>query len=104
MACGTPVVAFRQGSVPEVIDAGVTGFIVEDIEESLIALEKIQRFDRSRCRRVFEKRFSAARMTADYVNIYERLLAKRHARPKSFTAAGKMTAGSRNGASGGEAV
>ena len=90
MACGTPVVAFRQGSVPEVIDHGITGFIVEDIEESLVALEKIERFDRSRCRRVFEKRFSAARMTADYVNIYERLVTKRHARSKSFAAAGKM--------------
>jgi glycosyltransferase involved in cell wall biosynthesis len=104
MACGTPAVAFRQGSVPEVIDDGVTGFIVEDIEESLIALEKIQRFDRSRCRRVFEERFSAARMTADYVDIYERLVTKRHARPKSFTAVGKMVDGSSNGASGGEAV
>jgi glycosyltransferase involved in cell wall biosynthesis len=76
MACGTPVVAFRQGSVPEVIDHGVTGFIVENIEDSLAALEKIQNFDRSRCRRIFEKRFSAARMAADYVKIYERLLTK----------------------------
>jgi glycosyltransferase involved in cell wall biosynthesis len=74
MACGTPVVAFRQGSVPEVIDHGVTGFIVENIEDSLAALEKIQNFDRSRCRRIFEKRFSAARMAADYVKIYERLM------------------------------
>ena len=103
MACGTPVVAFRQGSVPEVIDHGVTGFIVDDIEESLVALEKIQDFDRSRCRKVFEKRFSAARMTADYVNIYERLVNKRHARPKSFDAEGKMVNGSSNGASDSEA-
>jgi glycosyltransferase involved in cell wall biosynthesis len=76
MACGTPVVAFRRGSVPEVIDPGATGFIVENIEDSLVALEKIQNFDRSRCRRIFEKRFSAARMAADYMKIYERLITK----------------------------
>jgi len=104
MACGTPVVAFRQGSVPEVIDHGVTGFIVDDIEQSLVALEKIQYFDRNHCRRAFENRFSAARMTTDYVNIYERLVTKRHARPKSFAAPGKMVNGSSNGASDGEAV
>jgi glycosyltransferase involved in cell wall biosynthesis len=104
MACGTPVVAFRQGSVPEVIDHGVTGFIVDDIEESLVALEKIHGFDRSLCRKVFETRFSVPRMTSDYVSIYERLVAKRHARPKSFAAAGKMADASRNGTSDAEAV
>jgi hypothetical protein len=65
----------------------------------LVALEKIQRFDRGRCRKVFDKRFSAERMTADYVNIYERLVTERHARTKSFVAAGKMANGSSNGAS-----
>src|SRR5215475_15239756 len=104
MACGTPVVAFRQGSVPEVIDQGVTGFIVEDIEDSLVALEKIQRFDRSRCRRVFEKRFSVARMTADYVNVYERLVTKHYARPKPFPAIAQMVNGGSNGASNGKAA
>jgi glycosyltransferase involved in cell wall biosynthesis len=74
MACGTPVVAFRRGSVPEVIDDDVTGFVVESIDDSLRALDKIEHFDRSRCRRVFEKRFSAARMAADYVKIYEGLM------------------------------
>jgi glycosyltransferase involved in cell wall biosynthesis len=74
MACGTPVVAFRRGSVPEVIDDNVTGFIVESIDGSLRALDKIEHFDRSRCRSVFEKRFSAARMAADYVKIYEGLM------------------------------
>jgi glycosyltransferase involved in cell wall biosynthesis len=90
MACGTPVVAFRQGSVPEVIDHGVTGFIVENIEDSLAALEKIQNFDRSRCRRIFEKRFSAARMAADYVKIYERLLTKGLVKTKVPAAAAKV--------------
>jgi glycosyltransferase involved in cell wall biosynthesis len=74
MACGTPVVAFRRGSVPEVIDHGVTGFIVDDIEESLQALDKISHFDRERCRMVFEQRFSAARMAGDYWKIYQRLI------------------------------
>ena len=74
MACGTPVVAFRRGSVPEVIDHGVTGFIVDDIDESLQALDQISHFDRERCRMVFEQRFSAARMAGDYSKIYERLI------------------------------
>jgi glycosyltransferase involved in cell wall biosynthesis len=74
MACGTPVIAFRRGSVSEVIDHNVTGFVVESIDDSLRALDKIEHFDRSRCRSLFEKRFSAARMAADYVKIYERLI------------------------------
>jgi glycosyltransferase involved in cell wall biosynthesis len=74
MACGTPVVAFRRGSVPEVIDQGVTGFIVDDVDESLQALDQISHFDRERCRMVFEQRFSAGRMAGDYSKIYERLI------------------------------
>jgi len=78
MACGTPVVAFLRGSVPEVIDEGVTGFIVQSIKEAVVALERIQHFDRERCREVFERRFSATRMANDYVKIYEKLLASRN--------------------------
>jgi glycosyltransferase involved in cell wall biosynthesis len=78
MACGTPVVAFPRGSVPEVIDEGVTGFIVQSIEEAVVALERIQHFDRGRCREVFERRFSATRMANDYVKIYEKVLASRN--------------------------
>jgi glycosyltransferase involved in cell wall biosynthesis len=74
MACGTPVVAFRRGSVPEVIDQGVTGFIVDDIEDALHALDKISHFAREHCRMVFEQRFSAARMARDYWKTYERLI------------------------------
>jgi glycosyltransferase involved in cell wall biosynthesis len=82
MACGTPTIAFRQGSVPEIIEHGVTGFVVENIDESLEALEKIQKFDRVRCRQVFEEHFSANRMAVDYLKTYERLIdAKRRARP-----------------------
>jgi glycosyltransferase involved in cell wall biosynthesis len=83
MACGTPTIAFRQGSVPEIIDSGVTGFVVENIDESLAALARVQYFDRARCRRVFEERFSASRMAADYLKTYERVIdAKRRSRPK----------------------
>jgi glycosyltransferase involved in cell wall biosynthesis len=83
MACGTPTIAFRQGSVPEIIDSGVTGFVVENVDESLAALAKVPYFDRARCRRVFEQRFSASRMAADYLKTYERVIdAKRRSRPK----------------------
>jgi glycosyltransferase involved in cell wall biosynthesis len=74
MACGTPIIAFRRGSVPELVQEGVTGYIVEDIEGALQALGKIQDFDRRRCRQVFEERFSAARMAQDYLAVYRRVI------------------------------
>jgi glycosyltransferase involved in cell wall biosynthesis len=73
MACGTPVIAYRRGSVPEVITDGVTGFACEGLEEAIAAVKKIAQIDRKRCREVFEERFSARRMAKDYVTIYERL-------------------------------
>ncbi|RUL87769.1 glycosyltransferase family 4 protein [Tautonia sociabilis] len=76
MACGTPVVAFRCGSVPEVIDDGVTGFIVDDLAGACRAVEHAGRIDRRRVRSVFEQRFSARRMALDYVAIYERLVSE----------------------------
>jgi glycosyltransferase involved in cell wall biosynthesis len=83
MACGTPVIAFRKGSVPEVIDHGKTGFIVKNIDESLDAVEQIQHFNRERCREIFEERFSARRMAADYAKIYEQLVeSKARTRPQ----------------------
>jgi len=85
MACGTPTIAFRQGSVPEIIDDGVTGFTVDSVGQALHALEKIPRLDRARCREVFEQRFSSRRMAADYIRAFERLVeAKRSLRPASF--------------------
>ena len=72
MACGTPVIAFRCGSVPELIEEGVTGYIVNDIEGALEAIGKIPSFDRRRCRKVFEERFSAGRMAQDYLALYLR--------------------------------
>jgi glycosyltransferase involved in cell wall biosynthesis len=73
MACGTPVVAFRSGSVPEVIDHGVTGFIVEDEDEAVAAIKRLAELDRRTVRARFEERFSAKRMAQDYVRNYETL-------------------------------
>jgi glycosyltransferase involved in cell wall biosynthesis len=76
LACGTPVIAFRHGSVPEVLEDGVTGWIVEGVEEAVQAVGRIASLNRQRCRQVFEERFSARRMTQDYLRIYQRLLEK----------------------------
>jgi len=74
MACGTPVIAYRQGSVPEVIEDGVTGFIVDDADAAVRALRNIESFDRAACRQRFEQRFTAGRMSSQYLRLYERLL------------------------------
>ena len=76
MACGTPVIAFRNGSVPEVIDDRVTGFIVEDEAEAAAAVTRLDQLDRVRIRRVFEERFTARRMTEEYLDVYRRLIAR----------------------------
>jgi glycosyltransferase involved in cell wall biosynthesis len=74
MACGTPVLAFRHGSVPEVIDEGVTGFVVDSEEEAVRKLGSLLALDRGRVRRRFEERFTASRMATDYVRLYKSLL------------------------------
>jgi glycosyltransferase involved in cell wall biosynthesis len=73
MACGTPVIAFKNGSVPEVIDDGVTGFIVRSIEQAVAAVEGLGEIDRETVRATFEQRFTAERMAHDYLNIYRSL-------------------------------
>jgi len=73
LACGTPVVAFRRGSVAEVIEDGVTGFVVDSVDEAVDALRQIGSIDRRACRDAFERRFTAARMTREYVDVYERV-------------------------------
>jgi len=73
MACGTPVIAFRQGSVPEVIDHGVTGYIVESVDEAVACVARVAELDRRRCRQVFEQRFSVSRMAEEYTAVYEAL-------------------------------
>ena len=77
MACGTPVIAFRNGSVPEVIEDGVTGFVVDDEDGAVAAVGKLRTLDRSRIRRTFEQRFTARRMAEDYLNVYRRVIARR---------------------------
>jgi glycosyltransferase involved in cell wall biosynthesis len=74
MACGTPVLAFRCGSVPEIIDEGVTGAIVETMDEAILALPRVIALDRKKVRQRFEQRFSATRMAEDYVEIYRSLV------------------------------
>jgi len=74
MACGTPVLAFRHGSVPEIVDDGVTGRIVDTMEEAVIALPEVIALDRRSVRRRFEERFSSARMAKEYVSVYRSLL------------------------------
>ena len=76
MACGTPVIAYRSGSVPEVIDHGVSGFIVESIDQSVAAVERLDELDRRAVRARFEKRFTAERMTRNYVDLYADLVAE----------------------------
>lgn len=75
MACGTPVVAFAKGSMPEVIDDGQTGFLVETVDEAVSAVARVPRLDRARCRHQVEERFSAERMVDDYLQVYRHLLA-----------------------------
>lgn len=72
MACGTPVLAFRHGSVPEVVEDGVTGRIVGSVEEAIAAVPQVMAMDRRKVRRRFEERFTAERMARDYVALYAR--------------------------------
>jgi glycosyltransferase involved in cell wall biosynthesis len=75
MACGTPVIAFRRGSVPEVIEDGVSGFIVDSNAEAVQAVKRLGALDRRRVRSAFEQRFAARRMAQDYLRQYRLLTA-----------------------------
>ena len=77
MACGTPVIAFRRGSVPEIVTEGVSGFVVDTIEEAVTAVGRATRLDRAKVRAEFDCRFTAERMAREYVNIYSNLVSKR---------------------------
>jgi len=78
MACGTPVIAWNRGSVPEVIEHGVTGYIVDSEEEAVAAVSTIERIDRATVRAVFERRFTARTMARSYLDLYARM---RESRP-----------------------
>ena len=75
LACGTPVIAWPHGSVPEVLEDGVSGYLCTEIDEAVRAVERIGELDRRRCRAEFEHRFTAERMARDYAAVYERFLA-----------------------------
>jgi glycosyltransferase involved in cell wall biosynthesis len=74
MACGTPVIAFNRGSAPEVVDDGVTGFIVEDVNGAIGAVDRLGHLSREKVRRRFEERFTARRMAQDYLSVYRSLM------------------------------
>jgi glycosyltransferase involved in cell wall biosynthesis len=78
LACGTPVIAWNNGSVPEVITNGVTGFVVDSVEQAVEAVEYVGWLNRKTCRKVFEERFDAARMARDYLDVYRRLVPHPH--------------------------
>jgi glycosyltransferase involved in cell wall biosynthesis len=73
LACGTPVIGWRCGSVPEVVADGVTGFVVDDVEQAVRAVGRVTGLSRRACRAAFEERFDAARMARDYLSVYRRL-------------------------------
>jgi glycosyltransferase involved in cell wall biosynthesis len=73
MACGTPTIAFRRGSVPEVIDDGVSGLIVDSEADAIAGVGQVEQLDRRAVRAQFERRFSARRMAEDYLRCYEQL-------------------------------
>lgn len=73
MSCGTPVVAYRHGSVPELVEEGETGYIVEEFDEAVEAVQDIDGISRRRCREVFEDRFTARKMAKNYLEVYERI-------------------------------
>jgi glycosyltransferase involved in cell wall biosynthesis len=82
MACGTPVIAYERGSVSEVMEDGITGFIVQDVDDAAKAVNRVRNLSRSRCRDVFERRFAASRMASDYIEVYKRLIDHDVRRPK----------------------
>jgi glycosyltransferase involved in cell wall biosynthesis len=77
MACGTPVIAFNRGSMPELIEDGKTGFLVETVDEAVNAVAHIKEIDRTCCRRRVEQRFTVDRMVEEYIQVYETILEKR---------------------------
>ena len=77
MACGTPVITYPRGSMPEVVDEGVTGFLVDGVASAAAAVDVAAALDRAAIRQVAERRFAAARMVDDYLAVYERVIAGR---------------------------
>jgi glycosyltransferase involved in cell wall biosynthesis len=104
LACGTPVLAYRRGSIPEIIEHGVTGFVSDNLSDMVAAVERLGEIDRHRCRAAFDQRFTADRMARDYVALYERIIEERVAvtSPKIHAlGAGLLLEGAMNGGSHG---
>ena len=76
MSTGTPVIAYRRGAVPEVVKDGVSGFIVDTVDEMVEAISKVDQIDRAACRQHVEDNFSIEKTTRDYVAVYEKILGK----------------------------
>jgi glycosyltransferase involved in cell wall biosynthesis len=85
MACGAPVIAFNRGSVSEIVEDGVTGFVVEDETSAAGAVRDVPSLSRNAIRRRFEERFTARRMAEDYIHLYRKLIDGRRARPRLAT-------------------
>jgi glycosyltransferase involved in cell wall biosynthesis len=83
MACGTPTIAFKCGSVPEVMQEGLTGFIVDDMDQAVAAVQKVDSIERTACRNVFEKRFTATRMAEQYVDRFQAMVTDPSVSPRS---------------------
>jgi len=95
LACGTPVFAYRRGSIPEIIEDGVTGFICDSLEEMVTAIDRLPLLRRQQCRDSFEARFTVKRMVEDYLVLYERLAAA--VRPMAYINGQSSRAASFNG-------
>jgi glycosyltransferase involved in cell wall biosynthesis len=95
-ACGTPVIAYRHGSVPEIVTDGVTGFVVDNQEQAVQAVARLAGLDRQRCRQAFLQRFTARHMAQAYLRLYEALrkqaLQKRAAPPSRSALAARAAA------------
>ena len=92
-ACGTPVVAFNRGSVSEIIEDGLTGFVVEDETSAIGAVNRLSQLSRERVRKRFEERFTARRMAKDYLAVYRSLMEERAPRPKLVAVQGLHSEG-----------
>lgn len=93
LACGTPVLAYRRGSIPEILENGRTGFICETLDEMASAVAQISTVNREDCRQAFNERFTVERMALDYVNVYRQMVgdAREHALPAENELAGSQT-------------
>ena len=93
MACGTPVVAWRNGSVEEVIDDGVTGFVVDSVEQAMAATLAVGSLPRAVCRQTFERRFSVGRMARDYLQVYRNVIDQSRRRHRASGVIPRLQAG-----------